>query len=1036
MPQFLITAPDGTKYNVTGPEGATEEQALAQVQAQHTDAAAAAPAAAAPGSPPVSNGVNPDGSIPGREGNLDPAEAGDFWATHEVSRGGIPEHLVLPARPGDRPANDDTGFLGTAVDRYLKDGQHYGAFDSDEAGARFMQNAATLAHGHAGGDLANIRAGLQEGMTGLLGMVTDPLGGASHTLNQAWGRYNPEGVPADSTEEKLFRATGAGLPALALPSGSGTIAGKIIDNVLASVGGELSAESVPDFLKPIARILGGIITGNTRNAPAAARAVPGVINDAKAAASRATTHVFGPITQAQRDLSVGEKLQNTARDPDELRRTLGEGSQQTSEGYGYDPALPNSKPTTFQLTGDTGIGEQQRVVDKNFAADAADRRGAQTTAQRAALGNIQPEGNPTDLATYVKDQVRWLDRQTEQDIADATRVGQERTAALGGTRTPENQGAALRAPAQAAANASRERRSALWKAIDPDGTLVVAGNPVREQANAILAEHPTSALPISGAEKHVLDSASAYGNAVPFTEMTALRNTVNEAMAAEQLANGRSTQWGRLSLMRGAIERSMNSAIEHQAATIATTATPQARAAWIDNLANWRDTWEGNRAPRSSPVPQPAPAPAAPAPPAPESTPINDDIRDRYSAALQASTEHARTYTEGPVGEILASSGRQGEYKISNAGVPGTLWHQGPTGAETVTAYRQAVGDGQAMVDLQDAAAASLKNAAMKADGTLDPARTTAWMQQHKEALRAFPTLQDRFRNAASASEAIVESTATRRTVQDAAEAGMLGKLTGLRTPDDVTRAIGGIFGAQDRVGQMRDLVQTASRDPAALQGLRRAVADFISQKLVSNTEAGTSGVTQIKSDSFQTFVRQNDAALREVLTHEQVEGLHSIADNIQRGQRTVKLPGQSNTPQDFAAEAKGGMNSLLGAALKDIGSIGAGAVGALSHGVAGFMGGLASAKMYLAFREANITRSNELFRDAILNPEVAHELLVKLPPKPSAAFQAAHVARMRAALGLNVIRTGVPGLLGSGAAVNDDTGYQDQPYEPGLINQ
>lgn len=35
MPVFDITAPDGTHYEVTGPEGSTEEQALQQVQAQH-----------------------------------------------------------------------------------------------------------------------------------------------------------------------------------------------------------------------------------------------------------------------------------------------------------------------------------------------------------------------------------------------------------------------------------------------------------------------------------------------------------------------------------------------------------------------------------------------------------------------------------------------------------------------------------------------------------------------------------------------------------------------------------------------------------------------------------------------------------------------------------------------------------------------------------------------------------------------------------------------------------------------------------------
>src|SRR6202035_2014026 len=38
MPTFNITAPDGTKYTVEGPEGATEQQALEKVKAQHQPA--------------------------------------------------------------------------------------------------------------------------------------------------------------------------------------------------------------------------------------------------------------------------------------------------------------------------------------------------------------------------------------------------------------------------------------------------------------------------------------------------------------------------------------------------------------------------------------------------------------------------------------------------------------------------------------------------------------------------------------------------------------------------------------------------------------------------------------------------------------------------------------------------------------------------------------------------------------------------------------------------------------------------------------
>ncbi len=92
-----------------------------------------------PGSQQLSKGVMSNGMLPGHEGNLDRSKAGDNWTTAEISEDGIPKHYVLPTKPGDKPPSGDGITMGDTVDRYLKTGKHYGAFDSDEAGAAYMK---------------------------------------------------------------------------------------------------------------------------------------------------------------------------------------------------------------------------------------------------------------------------------------------------------------------------------------------------------------------------------------------------------------------------------------------------------------------------------------------------------------------------------------------------------------------------------------------------------------------------------------------------------------------------------------------------------------------------------------------------------------------------------------------------------------------------------------------------------------------------------------------------------------------------------
>lgn len=87
----------------------------------------------------LSKGVKPNGMLPGHEPTLDRLKAGDNWATYELSEDGIPKHYVLPTYKGDRPADDESGFLGDAVVRYKRTKEHYGAFDSDETALAHMR---------------------------------------------------------------------------------------------------------------------------------------------------------------------------------------------------------------------------------------------------------------------------------------------------------------------------------------------------------------------------------------------------------------------------------------------------------------------------------------------------------------------------------------------------------------------------------------------------------------------------------------------------------------------------------------------------------------------------------------------------------------------------------------------------------------------------------------------------------------------------------------------------------------------------------
>lgn len=162
-----------------------------------------------------SKGVAANGMLPGFQGNMDAAKAGNNWSTFEVSQNGIPAHMVLPTQPGDKPPSGDGISMGDAVDRYLKSGQSYGGFDTDELGAKYMQGATPQEQPDF---WHNFRVGTQavgEGLANWAGTPVDlantvlqpveraigmtpasaPIGGSQWIKNDATAAANAVGYP-------------------------------------------------------------------------------------------------------------------------------------------------------------------------------------------------------------------------------------------------------------------------------------------------------------------------------------------------------------------------------------------------------------------------------------------------------------------------------------------------------------------------------------------------------------------------------------------------------------------------------------------------------------------------------------------------------------------------------------------------------------------------------------------------------------------------------------------------------------------------
>lgn len=341
--------------------------------------------------------------------------------------------------------------------------------------------------------------------------------------------------------------------------------------------------------------------------------------------------------------------------------------------------------------------------------------------------------------------------------------------------------------------------------------------------------------------------------------------------------------------------------------------------------------------------------------------------------------------------------------------IGGQVFKAGPTGYEAAIRFIEGVGNDRARALAQDYALSTLRKAAERPDGTLDPAKVAQWRAKHADALRAFPEIDGLLAEPVRAAEAMAQAAADRKVALDQFQQGMVGKLLGLDDLSDVTRTIGSVFGRQDAAKQMAQLANQVKANPEAREGLRKAVVDYINGRFVSNTEAGTSQLGLLKADQFQTFIRQNRPALRHVMSQEEINLLSAIAADVQRTNRSitaVRLPGQSNTAQDLAGMARQADTQLswlgqflLHASTTAPATLAGFAGGGPAGAAAGLFFGGAAGRTISTFRSKGLMQVDDIVKEAMLNPALAKALLAKAPPKSSQREAVSFAQRINRAL-------------------------------------
>ena len=634
----------------------------------------------------------------------------------------------------------------------------------------------------------------------------------------------------------------------------------------------------------------------------------------------------GLMTKGGQEVTAGKMLEKAAVDPDAAIGALDAAKE----------VVPGSKPTAFQASGDLGLGQLERVVQNTPEGQAAfqQRWAEQNNARTNALRGVQQGGDANTVHTHLRTAMEADDALAEMELAAARTRAEQASTDLGPNVTPEIQGQILRRELDEAHQRIKTRETEAWNAVDPNGTLFTNAGPVSNAQFRIYGEmSEAAAAGMTEPERTISGIISRYPQTVPFRDMRDLRSLVTTSMREELRARGPSPTYARLSQLRGAIEESTRNPV---------------------------DARTGQLAP---------------------------DAKTRLDTASDITRQRADTFKQGPVEDVLKREGAAGPYDVTYAAVPGRFIPNGPKGYDHVASYLRAVGNQRGLPDIYDALVYDMRSKAMDANGNINPDRLVRWAQSKQDALRAVVErdggeLVRRLQNVEGAEGAIADIAAQRAELARLHRVGVFGKLIGVDNPTDVQNILGGIFGKQTSVTDAQAIMQRLRASPEAQVGARQAIVDWIWDKFISNTAAGTTDENIIRADQFQQFIKLKEQTLRAFgFTPDQISTWQMISDDMRMTKQSIdatKMRGGPGTAQDLNAMYQMredlGQNLFRRIAYRLMaGSLGWAAEGPLGGAAAMFGAGVVS-----SMRDRGIKSVQALVKDAMMNPARARTLLAR----------------------------------------------------------